>query len=441
MDDIDFDYFEKIIVKNAMLDSAYLSAIVDFIDSKYFNDENIAKYFEIVSDFYDKRKKLPKISEIKTYLTSDSLRKGLKEVIEMFKDIDDGDKNELYENTERFLKERGMYHAILESAESIGEGIYDTSGIVDRFEKIAGINLNTDKGFELYSGSEQLINDILNEDSMISSKWDWLNEAIGGGFRENGKALYMLAGQSNIGKSIFLGNIAANIAEQGKSVLVVSLEMPELLYAQRIASNITKIPMSEFKHDVHSLREGLDEKKKKNPEGRIYIKEFPPSTITPKQLSSFIKRMIDDGVEIDAIVIDYVSLLHSPQGSNSYERIKYICEQVRAMSYIFECPTISACQLNRGNFGVENPGMEGIAESMGVAVTSDLILSIFQNEEDKELGIIRLGMMKNRFGMVGMVKPMKIDYSTLTVYESEDEEELMEDSECDLLDRLSNESN
>ena len=260
-----------------------------------------------------------------------------------------------------------------------------------------------------------------------------------GGFREDGKALYMFAGQANIGKSIFLGNVAANIAEQSKTVLVISLEMSEMLYAKRIASNVTKIPLRNFKEDVHTLRYALGEEKKRNPGGKIFIKEFPPSTITPKQLSAFIKKLIDTGEKIDAIIIDYVSLLHTDQGTNSYERIKYICEQVRAMSYIYKCPIISAVQLNRSTYNKENPGMEGISESIGVAATADVILSIFQTEEDMEMGLIRLGMMKNRFGPRGMVQAMRIDYATLTVSQSGEDEELMGEEDLSLLERLSKE--
>jgi hypothetical protein len=36
---------------------------------EYFEQPNIAKYFEIVKDFYDKRQKLPTVTEIKPYLT------------------------------------------------------------------------------------------------------------------------------------------------------------------------------------------------------------------------------------------------------------------------------------------------------------------------------------------------------------------------------------
>lgn len=439
MADIDFKFFEKVIVRHAMTDATYLSAIADYVKPKYFEDKNIAKYFEIVSEFYDRRHKLPTITEVKAYLVTDELKGGFRSLVESFKDLDSNlDKDELYQNTEHFLKEQGMYHAILESAELVSDPLADRTGIVEKFDKLAGINLNIDRGFEVFGDAEIMFEDILNVQSTISSGWQWVDDNIGGGFNDTGKALYMFAGQANIGKSIFLGNVAANVAEQNKTVLVFTLEMSELLYARRISSKITKIPMKDFKANIPTLRESLKEEKQKLPKGKIFIKEFPPSTVTPKQLGAFAKKLIDSGEKLDAIVIDYITLLHSTQGTNSYERVKYICEQVRALSYIFKCPIISACQLNRASYGSTNPGMEGIAESLGVAATADVILSIFQNEEDREMKLIKLGMMKNRFGAMGMVQAMRIDYDTLTIYQAEEDEEFMNEDDMSLLEKLAN---
>lgn len=432
---IDLTEYEKIICYKSMTDSTYLNSIADYVKPEYFEQPNIAKYFEIVKDFYDKRHKLPTITEIKPYLTSDGMKNDFKRLVESFKTMDKVfDKDELYQNTERFLKERATWCNILEIAENSEKKVKNPSEVLDAFENICRICLDTERGLELFEDVDKIIDDILNEECYLSSGWAWVDEHLGGGYRQDGKALYVFAGQANIGKSIFLGNVAANIAEQGKNVLVVSLEMSEMLYAKRIASNVTKIPLKNFKTDAHTLRYALKEEGKTS--GKLFIKEFPPSTITPKQLAAFIKKLIDTGVKLDAIVIDYLSLVHTEKGTNSYERIKYICEQVRAMSYIFGCPFISAVQLSRGFFGKENPGMEGIAESIGVAATADVIMSIFQTEEDMEMGLIKLGMIKNRFGPRGMVQAMKILYDTLTILQSDEEEEVMGDEDLSLLEKL-----
>ena len=69
----------------------------------------------------------------------------------------------------------------------------------------------------------------------------------------------MFAGETNIGKSIFLGNVAINIASQGKTVLLVSLEMPEIIYAKRLVSSVSKIPLGQLKLESDALKSQINE--------------------------------------------------------------------------------------------------------------------------------------------------------------------------------------
>lgn len=440
MSKLDNDFFEKVLCYKALSDSTYLASIADYVKPTYFKDSNIGVIFKIITAFYEKRNKLPTNTELKSYLTTDELKASYRAVIESLRDIDKNlDKDELYDNTERFLKEKAVYSTMLEVAGDIASGEIDTSSILQKIEKSCSINLVTDKGLDLYNDVDKIIDDLQNVQQTIPSKWPWLDDALNGGFLKDGRALYIFAGESNIGKSIFLGNIAANIANQGKTVLLVTLEMSELLYARRICSNITKISMNELSSSTGSLRAMLNENRD-DTKGRILIKEFPPSTITPNYLKGYIKKITDTGITIDAIVLDYINLMHATVGNNSYERIKYVAEQVRAMSYTFNCPVISATQINRSGFNTENPDMTTISESIGLCATADCITSIFQNDEDRELGVIRLGMMKNRYGARGTTQAMRIDYSTLSISQSDEDPILQEeysDSTFRILEALS----
>ena len=416
MSKLDLDYFENILIYKSLTDRGYLASIADFVKPEYFKDKAIASIFDIIKDFTEKRNKLPTTTEIKSYLVSDEQKESFKGLVKSFNDIDKNlDKEELYDNTERFLKEKAVYHTMLNVAEDVSSGEVDTTVVLDKFEKSCNINLVTDLGLELYGAVDKLIDDLNSVERYVPSKWEWLDNCLGGGFLEAGKALYVFAGETNIGKSIFLGNIASNIAEQGKNVLLVTLEMSELLYARRICSNVTKIPMKEMANNTPSIKQAMNDQG-----GKIFIKEFPPATITANQLKAFVKKFEEQGIKLDAIVLDYLNLMHSPVGNNSYERIKHVTEQVRAMSYLFNCPIISATQLNRAGFDTDNPDLATISESIGLAATADAIISIFQNEEDRGIGIIRLGMMKNRYGPRGITQAMRIDYSTLTIDQADD---------------------
>ena len=438
MSKLDLDYFENIVIYKSLTDSTYLSSVVDYIKPEYFKTKNIASVFGIITEFYNKRQKLPTLTEIKQYLNTDDLRESFKSIVNSFTLIDKNlDKDELYENTERFLKEKAVYHTMLSIAEDVSKGNVDTSIALDKFEKSCNINLVTDLGLNLYGDIESVITDLTTVQKSIPSTWPWLDEALNGGFMEGGRALYVFAGETNIGKSIFLGNIATNISAQGKNVLLVSLEMSELLYAKRLCANVSKIPLRDLAINAHALRQAIAEQKTAGT-GNIFIKEFPPATITPNQLKAFIKKIKDTGINIDAIVLDYLNLLHTTVGNNSYERIKNVTEQCRAMSYIFNCPVISATQLNRSGFDQENPDLNTISESIGLAATADVIVSIYQNDEDRELNIIRLGMMKNRYGPRGHTQPMRIDYPTLTITQADDIVEFAQDDTLTSLAAFSN---
>lgn len=417
---LNLDYYEQVLIYKSLTDERYLAQIIDHVQPEYFNDKNIKKIFTLIKTFYVKRQTLPSITELKSYLINDDLKHSFANVVKNFKDIDrDFNNDELVHNTERFLKERAIYNTMLAVAEDISSGKVDTSYILDSFEKSCNVDLKSEIGLDLYEDIDILVDEINTDQPTIPSKWKWLDDKLDGGFLENGRALYVFAGETNVGKSIFLGNIACNIASQGKTVLLISLEMSEMMYAKRLSSSITNIPMREMRNDSNTLKNRIQQHSINNPNDKIIIKEYPPSTITSQQIQGFVRELHNKGIKPDTIVLDYLNLLKSDIGTNSYERIKYVTEEIRALSYVFNCPIISATQLNRSGYDEENPGLDTISESIGMAATADCIISVFQNDEDKELGIVRLGMMKNRFGPNYGVQAMRIDYNTLTLSEDE----------------------
>jgi replicative DNA helicase len=420
MSKLDLDYFETVIVYKSLTDETYLSSIVDYVKPFYFKNDDIKNIFTIIREFFEKRGTSPTLTEIKSYLTTPELKTSYKKVVATFTDLDKNlNVDELSENTETFLKEKAVFHTMMEVVDDLNKNQVNTTTILEKFEKACNVSLTTNVGHDLLKDVDVLVDNLNSEVSYIPTGWNWLDERISGGFLEAGRALYLFTGETNIGKSIFLGNVAINIANQGKSVLLVTLEMPELIYAQRLSSNITKIPLSRIKSDTATLKHSLEHHANVNPNAKILIKEFPPSTITIGYLQAYIKKLLTQGYKFDAIVVDYVNLFTIQDGNNSYEKIKKITEQLRALSYVFNCPIISATQLNRAGFSVADPGMNTISESMGLAMTADVILSIWQEATDRELGVIKMGLMKNRFGPNFGSCILRIDYSTLTLTEDE----------------------
>jgi replicative DNA helicase len=420
---IDLDYYEKVVMYNCLFDSGYLGAIIDHLNPSIFMDKDIKCIISIITDFYIKRSEVPSLVEIKTYTDEPSSKESLKSLGVKLRELENVkfNRDELFENTETFLKERSVYNTLLEAAQKLDGGNLDSSALLIKMEKAVGINLSTSIGMSLLDDVDHFINELSKNESKISSGWRWLDNKISGGFCENGRALYVFIGETNVGKSIFLGNVAANVAMQGKTCLVISLEMSEIMYGMRFASNLTKIPMFELKNDFGKLKNQLNNIKKRNKESKILIKEFPPSTISPFQVAAYLKKLQQRGIKVDCLVLDYLNLMDSGvKGvSNMYERVKHISEQLRAVSYKFSIPVITASQINRSGYNSASPSLETISEGISLANTADAIFNIWQTDEDKDNGFINMGIAKNRFGPNFGSTMLKIDYTTLTLSEED----------------------
>jgi len=420
--DIDLDYLERIVFKNCLEDEIYLNSIIDNLNYKFFKNKDFQQIIKIIQALYKKNKRRPSRTELELYLNTDQLKEHYEKTKVITNDINsDLNDEQLFLYTEKFLQEQAVFNTFLEIVDSKER---DVKTIHEKFNKACNISINSNIGHDYFEDIEQHISDLTTRQTTIKTGWDWLDERLDGGFLEDGRSMYIFAGPTNVGKSIFLSNVATNAAEAGKKVLVVSLEMSEMIYSKRITSKLTGLPINRLQDHVETLKEKVNTFKSLHPDSKMLIKEFPPNSITPPQLEGYIKKLTNKGFKPDIIVLDYLNLMGATYGNNSYERIKNISEQVRAMSYTFECPIISATQVNRTGYGNNNdaggPGLESIGESYGLGATADAIVSIWRTEQDEEDNALHIGIIKNRFGANTGSTRMSIDYTTLTLEENND---------------------
>jgi len=418
--DIDLEYLEKVVFKNCLEDEMYLNSIIDNLNYKFFKNKDFQQIIKIIQALYRKNNRRPTHTELQLYLNTPQLKEHYQSSKKITNDLEIELSNDvLLSYTEKFLQEQAVFNTFLEIVDNKER---DIKSIHDKFSKACNISITANVGHNYFKDVEQHIVDLTTREEKIKTGWDWLDARLGGGFLEQGRSMYVFAGPTNVGKSIFLSNIASNAAAEGKNVLVVSLEMSEMIYCKRITSKLTGLPINYLHDHVEELREKVGKFKMTHPRANMIIKEFAPSSITPPQLEGYIKKLINKKFKPDIIVLDYLNLLASTYGNNSYERIKSISEQVRAMSYTFECPIISATQVNRTGYGntANGPGLEAIGESYGLGATADVIVSIWRTEEDEEDDALHIGIIKNRFGSNTGSTRVSIDYNTLTLTENND---------------------
>lgn len=255
---------------------------------------------------------------------------------------------------------------------------------------------------------------------MMSTGYASMDTLMGGGFPKDGKFLFTILAEVHAGKSALMSNLAVKQVMQGRFAVVISLEMSEMVVSNRASAHFTKMNINKLREEVPQLKQKIKEVENKSNGGILVIKEFPSDTITVKHIDSYINELvIKYGRNPDIIFVDYIGLI-LPGGNvdpgNLYLKGGKVAKQLRALSYFFKCPVVTAAQLKRSAFNSTEIGMDDTAESVAIPADSDYIVALYQQEGDRELGMIRSVTLKNRLtGVIKKSVDYHIDYTNLII--------------------------
>lgn len=419
--------FQYVICKFAYEDSTYMCKIRGVCKPEYMDAENAKTWLKLIFEFYDSRGKIPNSTEIEVLCTNELDLKRVREVKAVIGDMPSNfDHDELIANTETYCRERAVMSAIEKIAENRAnpnEQQLTSNEIVEMVNSACNLHIIENIGWDFFGRINDFCAELTKPFSAISTGFKWLDDMLHGGWDARGKALYVIAGQTNVGKSIFLGQFAIQAMLQNKTTVLISLEMSEFMYAKRIVANLTKIGMNELETHISDINSNITTIKTRT-NGRLFIKEFPTRSVTPSAIAAYIEELKRNNINPDIVVVDYMNLLLPGQTvNNTYMDGKIVSEKLRAMSCKYEIPFVTATQLNRSGFGKDNPSIETVAESIGTSYTCDAQFAISQTDEQKTLGILNLSMQKNRYGPNFGRVSIAIDYPHMTLTQLDSETE------------------
>lgn len=376
MESINKQYFENVFFKALTTDNAVMSTTARYWNDKIFNNKAFGSVGNFYVKFFNTNGKLPTIEELKLYIKDNVFANNLREAFTIVNGLDVSkiDKDLFNREAEVWLKERLTNLFLNDVVDSLGKRPLEPAQMLEQIEKIASVKLLQDAGFNIYKDIERYIEDSKQAVHRLSTGFADIDKNINGGVPSDGKFLGVISAPTNMGKSIMLGNLAVNAVRQNKKVLIISLEMSEMVYATRIYAALYNYNINELGLRGDQLRESVNA----DQPGNMYIKEFPPASMTVEQIDGYIDSLYKMGLSFDLICIDYLTLLSAPGADNSNEAGKTITRKLRALTYKYKLPIWTACQINREGMRSEEPDMSYIAESIAIAAEADLILSLYR---------------------------------------------------------------
>lgn len=281
--------------------------------------------------------------------------------------------------------------------------------------------------------SERLKRMFSAENTRIPTYYPQLDEYLNGGLTPY--TLSVILASMHGFKSNLMINIATRQMMHGHSVAYLSLEMAEDELGKRVDAQLTKLDINriydtkrkEFLANIKNVRTGN--------EGKLLIKQFPTGTASVNDFRSYLYELQMRDIGLECIYVDYLNIMKPTSNSgdgNLYTDVKKIGEELRAMSYIFKCPIVSATQVNRGGLNSEigQITFANLSESIGTAATADFIMVlgtdtdslVYQNE-------VFYKILKNRLGgRVGEIDKMYVDNKSLKMYDSVELDQWIEDA-------------
>lgn len=459
--ELDFsnDIIEKMLLRKALSDKNWLNILSKVYDKRWFKVKNLGMILKLILKFYSKYSSIPNNNIIqalvKKYIEKhpDSDVK-LTDVQMLLTEISNFDlhlsEDILNSNLKEFIRRNAFYNSLYDNAELLDRSPEMYERVVEKclenFDRVQKITFNdTDLGLN-YFDEQSMLNHweyIKNPEAKIKTGWDSLDEYTNGGFLKDGKMLALIMAQAGLGKSVFMSNLAVNFLKQNLSVVVISLEMSQDVYGQRFDAHISQKNINQLNENSTEAIKRIKAFYAEYPKSNLYIKEYPPRSIKSQDIQTYLENLKAAGKNFDVVIVDYLNLVLPNRKSDSmYKDGQAVSEELRALSYLFKCPFISAVQSNSDGMNSETIDMQNVAESRAIVHTTDFLAALYQREEDRENGIINMRLLKNRLGgRVGKQSNFSLDAATLTLadvtFDNNFKMEISDDSDLEV-SRLAN---
>lgn len=217
------------------------------------------------------------------------------------------------------------------------------------------------------------------------------------------KDFIILAARPSVGKSALAGNIAVNVADNGRKVLFFSLEMSGKALTRRFISYKTCVKTSRMETGRMT-----DQEWKKFREGSDLIANVPIKICEDYALSpaKIIAMAREEKTQngLDLIIVDYIQLMRTDNRRDSRELdISEISRSLKSVAKELDIPVLALSQLNREVEKRDSgkPRLSDLRESGTLEQDADIVMFLWR-EKDNSAGIT-LTVAKNRDGKTGDV--------------------------------------
>ena len=337
-------------------------------------------------------------------------------------DIDKIGEEFVFETVLSEVREEKLKFWILNVAESIEGHNVDYGKVYTELTKLRDkLELHLPKGMQ----AGQFVDKVIDYEStkarvdVLKTNISTVDSVLRGGFHK-GELAFLIAPPGR-GKSAFLINLFHSLLTQKRTTLLMSNELRTEAILARLYRRILKMPRDNFNFDnKKQVEAGLD-RFFRLVKGKGVIHYVPVRSWGVSEIKSWVKAWEKEfGTEVDAIIIDYFDRLRTPWGEDSRLKLKALVDELRDYAVDSDIFIGTATQTNRSGLNAPLVTEEHVGETFGKIESSDVVLSLSQNAQERAQNKGRLTVLKNReYGGAGTVVDVKISWDEMLMTDLE----------------------
>lgn len=386
------------------------------VKGDFFKAKNLQLLFNIAQDHVSKYKCAPSLEQIKELIKIDGKAEILTDDIV---NIIYSSKNKLGEYSEQWLETSVTNWAkwqnfttsvrnLVAYIKSVEVNEDNVAEIMERakssFTNSAILQLDESPGADFFDALCHKQDEL----QRTPTNYKYIDTCLGGGSWKG--SLIVFVADPKAGKSLWLQNLCAKSVINGDDCAYISLELPEPMIINRIGSNLLGIPSLDYEryaNDTEFIKTKIQSFVNSGikPRGSLWIKAFPPSTLTANELENAIRKeeerrsLPGKPFKFKKIYLDYLNIMknwRNPNSENTYMKIKQLAEDVKAISVANDWAMFTATQTSRGAWGASDMQVTDVAESAGLNATVDAMFGIIADQMMKAQGIYKLKCLLDR---------------------------------------------
>lgn len=243
------------------------------------------------------------------------------------------------------------------------------------------------------------------ENRGMSTGIQTLDDRLGGGLQDGN--LIIIAGRPSMGKSAFSSTISINVARDGKTAAIMSMEMTEFEQIDRVVATLGRV----------SLQDVIDAKLGGNSGERIMaavgqMRDLPIVIDDEAGLSVHEvmakSRQIKRRNDLKLLVVDALGLMDY-DSNKTVSELGQITKTLKGFAKEMNIPVILLCQLSRKceERTDKRPILSDLRDSGNIEQDADVVLMLYRDEyynpNTADKGIAECLIRKNRQGQTGVV--------------------------------------